>query len=60
MNISEKKAVFVLVYMIRIKHDAYSCLHVLLMIKNLGQVCQQRMRCTLHRWDSMHLHKEQF
>lgn len=35
MNISEKKAVFVLVYMIRIKHDAYSCLHVLLMIKNL-------------------------
>lgn len=37
MNISEKKAVFVLVYMIRIKYDAYSCLHVLLMIKNLDK-----------------------
>lgn len=24
--------------------------------KKFGQVCQQRMRCTLHRWDSMHLH----
>lgn len=59
MYISEKKQY--LYYIIRIKHDAFIKLFTSpLDDKKFGQVYQQKMRCTLHRWDSMHLHHEQF